>query len=489
MSAETTENHSPQCDKAVSANINSDSTNDFDNAERKRIVRKIDWHILPLVTLLYCLSFLDRGNIGNAKIAGMAANAHLVGLRYNFVAAVFFVPYALAEIPSNILLKFVRPSRWIPFITVVWGLIMTLMCLCKTYEDLIVARVFLGLAEAGLFPGISFYLSIWYRRCDLSSRIAIFFSAATIAGACGGLLAYLRFCIEKMEGIGGLHGWQWIFGIEGMTTVLCSILAFMYMPDYPDSATFLTKMQRTHHMQVLREDAQGLATHFDMKFVWQALFDYKSWVQVGAYMGNVVTMYALALFLPTIIKDMGLAKADAQLLTIPPFVCGCISTILIGLLSDRISLRGPFIICGSTVGLIGCTILYSQKAPGPSYFGTCLLAIGIYPTIPVNISWAMGNAGGEVKKGVVVAMIVGAANLGGICASFVYTTPPRFYIGHGIMMGWLGLSIICALLAMWNFRRLNLKKEEECRAKSIDESRSAEFAEMGSESPLFRFSF
>ncbi|KAL1722934.1 major facilitator superfamily domain-containing protein [Schizophyllum commune] len=462
MSAETTENHSPQYDKAVSANINSDSTNDFDNAERKRIVRKIDWHILPLVTLLYCLSFLsvfaiiERDPTGNAKIAGMAANAHLIGLRYNFVAAVFFRShrmsrpyghsYEFSPNARNILLKFVRPSRWIPFITVVWGLIMTLMCLCKTYEDLIVARVFLGLAEAGLFPGISFYLSIWYRRCDLSSRIAIFFSAATVAGAFGGLLA---FCIEKMEGIGGLHGWQWIFGIEGMATVLCSILAFVYMPDYPDSATFLTKMQRTHHMQVLREDAQGLATHFDMKFVWQALFDYKSWVQVGAYMG----------------------------------------TILIGLLSDRISLRGPFIICGSTVGLIGCTILYSQKAPGPSYFGTCLLAIGIYPTIPVNISWAMGNAGGEVKKGVVVAIIVGAANLGGICASFVYTTPPRFYVGHGIMMGWLGLSIICALLAMWNFRRLNLKKEEECRAKSIDESRSAEFAEMGSESPLFRFSF
>ncbi|KAI4520801.1 MFS general substrate transporter [Schizophyllum commune Loenen D] len=445
----------PSDDKEVTVNVESVSVSSFDEAEYKRIVRRVDWHLLPLVTLLYFLSYLDRGNIGNAKIAGMAADAHLDGLKYNILAAVFFVPYALAEIPSNILLKLVRPSRWIPFIMVAWGLIMTLMCLCKTYHDLIIARVFLGLAEAGLFPGISFYLSMWYRRCDLSSRIAIFFSAATISGAFGGLLA---FCIEKMEGIGGLHGWQWIFGLEGMATVLCAIAAFFFMQDashiplkyifvadlgldqYPDSATFLTETQKMRLLQTLREDTQGAATHFDMKFVWQALCDYKSWVQVFIYMGNAVAATALSLFLPTIMQDLGLANADAQLLTIPPFVCGCISTILIGFLSDRLNLRGPFIVCGSVVALVGCIILYTQSAPGPSYFGTFLVAIGAYPTIPLNISWAMSNAGGEVKKGVVVAMIVGSANLGGICASFAYTTPPRFYVGHGIIMGWLGLS-------------------------------------------------
>ncbi|KAI5897004.1 MFS general substrate transporter [Schizophyllum commune H4-8] len=484
---QTNAENGPTDGKGTIVNVESVSVSSFDEAEHKRIVRRVDWHLLPLVTLLYFLSFLDRGNIGNAKIAGMAADAHLDGLKYN-LAAVFFVPYALAEIPSNILLKLVRPSRWIPFIMVAWGLIMTLMCLCKTYHDLIIARVFLGLAEGGLFPGISFYLSIWYRRCDLSSRIAIFFSAATIAGAFGGLLARVKFCIEKMEGVGGLHGWQWIFGLEGMATVLCSIAAFFLMQDYPDSVTFLTETQKIRLLHTLREDTQGAATHFDMKFVWQALRDYKSWVQVFTYMGNAIAATALSLFLPTIIEDLGLADADAQLLTIPPFVCGCISTILIGLLSDRLNLRGPFILSGSVIALAGCIVLYTQNAPGPSYFGTFLIAIGAYPPIPLNISWAMSNAGGEVKKGVVVAMIIGSANLGGICASFVYITPPRFYVGHGIIMGWLGLSILCSLFAMWNFKRLNREKEGICQEKHIDESRSAEFAEMGSESPLFRFS-
>jgi len=182
-------------------------------AERNRLLRKIDLHILPFVSLLYLLSFLDRANIGNAKIAGMAVDAHLTGLKYNVIAAVFFIPYALAEVPSNIALKLIRPSRWIPSIMIAWGLVMTLMCLCKTYKSLIIARVFLGLAESGLFPGVTFYLSLWYRRQDVAKRIAIFFSAATIAGAFGGILA---FGIEKMEGIGGLHGWQWIFCLEGI---------------------------------------------------------------------------------------------------------------------------------------------------------------------------------------------------------------------------------------------------------------------------------
>jgi len=98
-----------------------------------------------------------------------------------------------------------------------WGLVMTLMCLCNTYHELIIARTILGLAESGLFPGVTFYLSLWYRRREVASRVAIFFSAATVAGAFGGLLA---FAIEKMEGIGGLHGWQWIFCLEGLATML-----------------------------------------------------------------------------------------------------------------------------------------------------------------------------------------------------------------------------------------------------------------------------
>jgi len=451
---------------------------------RAKILRKLDVHLLPFVSLLYLLSFLDRANIGNAKVAGMAKDADLTGFHYNTIAAVFFIPYALAEVPSNIALKLVRPSLWIPSIMLAWGLVMTLMCLCNTYHELIIARIFLGLAEAGLFPGITFYLSVWYRRRDVAFRVAIFFSAATVAGAFGGLLA---FAIEKMEGIGGLHGWQWIFCLEGLATMIAAFASYFFMHDYPETAGFLSETERAQIVYMLKEDSQDLATQYDRKFVWQAMKDYQTYVQIGIYIGLLIPVYAIALFTPTIVQELGFTAAQAQLLTIPPFVCGCIATIGVGYLSDKYSMRGPFIIGSCFVALIGYIVLYTQSAPGAGYAGAVLAAVGVYPTIAVDLAWAGSIAGGDTRKGVVIAMVIGLGNLGGICSSFIYITPPRFFIGHGTIMGWLSLSIILSVFAMWDYNRINKKRDAYCAREGIDASRRAEFRDMGSESPLFRY--
>ncbi|KAF8070071.1 major facilitator superfamily domain-containing protein [Lyophyllum atratum] len=451
--------------------------------EYKKILRKLDIHLLPFVSLLYLLSFLDRANIGNARIAGMAVDAHLDGLKYNVVAAVFFIPYAFAEVPSNICLKLFRPSIWIPSIMVAWGIVMTLMCLCNTYEGLIAARIFLGVTEAGLFPGITYYLSLWYRRRDVAVRIAIFFSAATVAGAFGGILAY---GIEHMEGIGGLHGWQWIFCLEGILTVLVATAAYFYMHDYPATAKFLTTVERQTVIAMLKEDCQGQATHYDRKFVWQAMTDYKTYMQMGIYCGLLLTVYAIALFAPTIVKELGFSAAQAQLLTVPIFVAGCITTVLFGWLSDKYVLRGPFVVGSILLSMIGFIVLYTQEKPGVAYTGAVLAAMGAYPTIAIDLAWAGSSVGGDTRKGVVIAMVVGTGNLGGVCSSFVYITPPRFHIGHGTILGWLGLSVVLSLIAMWDYNRLNKQKIALCAREGIDESRRDEFKDMGNESPLFR---
>ncbi|KAN0091268.1 Major facilitator superfamily domain containing protein [Tylopilus felleus] len=458
-------------------------------AERARLLRKLDLHVLPIVSLLYLLCFLDRSNAlchlsGNAKVAGMAADLHLVGLRYNTAAAVFFILYSLAEIPSNIVLKLFRPSRWIPTIMVAWGLVMTLMCLVNTYNGLIAARVFLGLAEAGLYPGVNYYLARWYPRSDRGLRVAIFFSAATLAGAFGGLLAY---AIEKMEGIGGLHGWQWIFCLEGIATTTIAFGAFFFMHDYPETASFLTETERRNLVALLKDDTQSLATHYDFQFVLQALKDYKSYVQTGIYTGLLLTVYAIALFTPTIIDELGFSAANAQLLSVPPFVVGCVCTILVGVFSDRQKIRGPYVIAGASVSLVGYIILYTQSTASASYVGTVLAAAGVYPTIAVAITWASSNAGGDLKRGVVIAMVNGMGNLGGICSSFVYIDPPRFHIGHGTIMGWLSFSILLSVFAMWDYNRINKQKEEQCRKEGITEERRGEFRNIGDQSPLFRY--
>lgn len=366
---------------------------------------------------------------------------------------------------------------------VAWGLVMTLMCLVNSYAGLLVARLFLGLAEGGLFPGVTYYLSLWYPRANQPSRVAIFFSAATVAGAFGGILA---FGIEKMEGIAGLHGWQWIFCLEGIVTVVAAVLAYFYMHDYPETARFLTPAERDRVIQMLKE-GQDFATHFEWRFVWDALRDYKTYVQIGIYMGLLIPVYAISLFTPTIVNNLGYTAAHAQLLTVPPFVAGCIVTIVVGFLSDRYKLRGPFIICGAFVSLIGYIVLYTQTAPGKAYVGAILAAVGVFPTIAVDLAWAGGNAGGDVKRGVVIAMVIGIGNLGGICSSFIYYNPPRFHVGHGTIMGWLSLSILLSTFAMFDYYRLNKRKEELCKREGIDESRKNEFRHLDDKSPLFRY--
>ncbi|KAG9313544.1 major facilitator superfamily domain-containing protein [Chiua virens] len=452
--------------------------------EYVKILRKVDWHILPLVSLLYLLSFLDRSNVANAKVAGMATDLNLVGLKYNTAAAIFFIPYCLGQIPSNVVLKVFRPSIWIPTIMVAWGVVMTLMCLVKTYQGLLVARVFLGLAESGLFPGVTYYLSLWYPRAERAKRIAIFFSAATVAGAFGGILAY---AIEKMEGVGGLHGWQWIFCLEGIVTVLIAFAGFFVMYDYPNTASFLTETERSYLVNVLRADSQHLATHFDFRFVLQALKDYKTYMQFGIYIGILVPGYALTLFMPTIINELGFSAANAQLLSVPPFVAGCISTILFGIHSDMNKRRGPYVVAAAFISLVGYIVLYTQTKAGASYVGAVLAAIGAFPPIPIILAWASANAGGDVKRGVALAAVIGFGNLGGICSAFIYLDPPRFHIGHGTNMGWLGLSILMSSFAMWDYSRINKEKERTCLEHGITEDRREEFRDFGDKSPLFRY--
>ncbi|KAG1758818.1 MFS general substrate transporter [Suillus occidentalis] len=452
--------------------------------ERARILRKLDWHLLPFVSLLYMLSFLDRANVGNAKVAGMSKDLHLIGFRYNIAAAVFFILYSFAEVPSNIALKLFRPSRWIPAIMIAWGLVMTLMCLVDSFRSLVVARLFLGLTEAGLFPGVTYYISLWYPRSEQSKRIAIFFSAATVAGAFGGLLAY---GIEHLEGVRGLHGWQWIFLLEGIATLLIACLSFFFMHDYPETAKFLTETERAYVIDMLKQDANNLATHYHFRFVLQAMKDYKTYIQVLIYMGLLVPVYAIALFTPTIINELGYSATHAQLLSAPPFIAGCITTILVGVYSDKYQIRGPFIIGGAFVSIVGYILLYCGRRVGVSYAGTCLAAIGVYPTIAVDLAWAGSNAGGDLKRGVVIAMVIGLGNLGGICSSFIYIDPPNFHIGHGTIMGFLFLSILLSLFAMWDYDRLNKKKEVQCQAEGLTNSRRNEFQDMGDASPLFRY--
>ncbi|KAI9047020.1 hypothetical protein LZ554_009094 [Drepanopeziza brunnea f. sp. 'monogermtubi'] len=174
----------------------------------KALVRKLDLKLLPPLTLLYLLSFLDRSNIGNARIEGLTTDLNITGNQYLFTLTIYFIGYVLFEIPCNIILKRTTPRFWLPTLMLAWGIVANLLGVTQNLAGFLAARFFLGVTESGLFPGVVFYLSMWYKRTEVHYRVALFFSAASLAGAFGGILA---FGIAKMDDVGGYEGWRWIF--------------------------------------------------------------------------------------------------------------------------------------------------------------------------------------------------------------------------------------------------------------------------------------
>lgn len=184
---------------------------------------------------------------------------------------------------------------------------------------------------------------MWYRRHECGLRMAIFFSAATAAGAFGGLLA--RGFME-MRGVGGLAGWQWIFILEGMLTFVVALIAYKLMYDYPDTAKFLNEDERSEIVRRLEQDRSSLADEFDMRYFWDALKDWKIWVHMLITFQVYTGLYSYSLFLPTIVNDLGYGYSPqvSQLMTVPPYIVACFFCIGAGWLADRLQTRGVFMI-------------------------------------------------------------------------------------------------------------------------------------------------
>jgi MFS family permease len=192
-----------------------------------KLMRKIDFRVIPFLIILYLLAFLDRVNIANAKSFSLAQDLSLDGVKYNTVLTVFFIPYVVFEIPSNIFLKRFSPRIWLSTLVIGFGLVSIFQGLTQNYSGIIATRFFLGLFECGMFPGCFYLISMWYKREEAQKRYSLFFSSTTLAGAFGGLLAS---AIGKMDGLRGYHGWRWIFILEGVLTTVVGILFLFTFP-------------------------------------------------------------------------------------------------------------------------------------------------------------------------------------------------------------------------------------------------------------------
>ncbi|CAH0015258.1 unnamed protein product [Clonostachys rhizophaga] len=459
----------------------------FSLGDTKKLIRKCDKYLLPFLSVLYLLSFLDRTNIGNAKLANMEPALGMSGLDYNIAVAVFFPFYVAAEIPSNMAMKRWRPSIWIPSIMVAWGIVTTLLGIVHNFPGLLAARCALGIAEGGLFPGITYYISLWYRRHECGLRMAIFFSAATAAGAFGGLLA---FGIMKMEGMANLHGWQWIFIIEGLLTFIVAIIAYFAMYDYADTAKFLNDDEKREIVRRLEEDRSVLSDRFDMKFMWQAFTDWKIYVHMLITIGIYTPLYSISVFMPTVVKSLGYTAETAQLMTVPPYIAACLCTIAGGYLADRHGQRGIYMIFFCLVAILGFALLAGVQNNGVKYLGCFLITCGIYPNVPGGVAWNGNNIGGSLKRGVGIAMHVGFGNLGGTISAFAYLPKdaPHYRPGHLLLMSTTTMSCLLCIFMTLYLRRENKRRDAANKApESYTRQEKEVEADNGDNATFFRY--
>ncbi|KAJ4357778.1 High-affinity nicotinic acid transporter [Didymosphaeria variabile] len=378
----------------------------------RKLITKIDLHVIPFLCIMYLLAFLDRVNIANANVFGLSTELGLVKTKYNNALVIFFVPYILFEIPSNIVLKKLKPRVWLSICMFGFGLVTMLQGLVQDYSGLLATRFFLGVFETGMFPGAFYLIGMWYRRKEAQKRYSFFFSSTTLAGAFGGLLAS---AIGKMDGMRGYAGWRWIFILEGTLTCVVSFFFFFLLPNFPEEVKWLTDEERDFVQARLRIDQGRSARERPIKLadVGRVFKDPKIIVGGFMYFGLIVPAYGYAYFSPAIIQSYGYSKIQTQLHSVPPWAAAFGFAMTVAWFSDRLKHRFLFCIFPICVAIAGFAILISvHNNRELQYAALFLVAMGCYTAMPVIVCWFNMNLGGHHRRAIGSAWQVGFGNIG-----------------------------------------------------------------------------
>ncbi|CAG8180847.1 unnamed protein product [Penicillium salamii] len=327
----------------------------FDKAAESKLRLKIDLYIVPTVAVMYLFCFIDRANIGNAKLAGFNKDLGLVNYDYNAVLSVFFISYIIFEIPSNIMCKWVGPGWWLPGITLGFGICSVATAFVHDIHSASGVRFLLGMFEAGLLPGIAYYLSRWYRRSELAFRLSLYIVMAPLAGAFGGLLAS---GILKLDHFGGLRTWRMIFAIEGIVTIGIGMIAFFTLTDRPETARWLTQEEKDLAVARVKSERVGtteVLDKLDMTKTLRGIFSPVTITTSFVFLLNNITVQGLGFFAPTIVQTIypDASVISQQLHTVPPYVVGGFFTLLFPYLSWRFDNRMVFFVVSPPLMITG----------------------------------------------------------------------------------------------------------------------------------------
>ncbi|SPO03597.1 probable MFS transporter [Cephalotrichum gorgonifer] len=470
----------------------------IDPEAERRVRKKIDLMIMPIICILYLFCFIDRANIGNARLAGLEKDLGMKGYDYNATLSVFYISYILCEIPSNVLCKLVGPGWFLPILTILFGSCSLANGFVKTVPQAMAVRFLLGIFEAGMFPGIAYYLSRWYRRSELTFRLACYVTASPLAGAFGALLAS---AILTMDSIGGsIHRWRMIFVIEGLVTIGLGIIGLVILTDSPATARWLTPDEKELAESRVRSERVGQSKVLDKIDKVKLIKGVTSPVTISLaamFFFVNITVQGFSVFAPTIIGTLFSEKTtiQKQLLTAPPYLLGSIFTLVLPFLSWRMDTRQIFMILGAPTGIIGYIIFLATDKDDATvrYFATFLIASAVSSYGAFCSGQASANVVSDTARSSAIGFMVMVGNLGGLVStwSFLPMDAPNYPIGNGLNLASQASILAIAVGMMFWMKRDNRRRDErheeaEAEAKLREMSKS-EIEDLDWQHPYFRW--
>ncbi|KAK7060299.1 hypothetical protein VNI00_001064 [Paramarasmius palmivorus] len=442
----------------------------FDPKAEARLRTKIDLFVIPTVSLLYLFCFIDRANIGNARLAGFERDLNLSGYDYNRVLTIFYISYIIFEIPSNMACKWIGPGWYLPAISLGFGIVSICTAFVHNIHAASGVRFILGIFEAGMMPGIAYYLSRWYRRSELAFRLGLYIVMAPLAGAFGGLLAS---AILKLDHFGGLREWRMIFAIEGIITCGLSLIAFFTVTDRPSTAIWLSEEEKELAIARVKSERVGQSEVLDKLDVTKTLRGLLSPVTLITsfiFLLNNITVQGLAFFLPTIVRTIypNDSVISQQLHTVPPYIVGGFFTVFFPLLSWRFDRRNIFFILAAPLLMVGYTMFLASRDPQVRYGATFLIASGAFIFGPLCNAQVSANVVSDTARSSAIGMNVMMGNIGGLIStwSFLPFDGPDYHIGNGLNLATSSTTLLIAIgLMFWmwadNRRRTNRDVDTE----------------------------
>ncbi|KAJ2895954.1 hypothetical protein MKZ38_006000 [Zalerion maritima] len=463
----------------------------LDPKAESRLRLKIDLYIVPTVSMLYLFCFIDRANIGNAKIAGFGEDLGLEGYDYNKILSTFYISYILMELPSNIICKWVGPGWFLPATSFLFGVASLGTAFVNTVPQACVVRFILGIFEAGLMPGIAYYLSRWYRRAELAFRLALYIVMSPLAGAFGGLLAS---AILSMDSFGSLTRWRMIFAIEGTITMGLSLIAFFTLTDRPSSARWLTAEEKELALARVKSERVGqteVLDKMDKKKLKRGIFNPVVLGTASIFLLNNITVQGLAFFAPTIVRSIYPDKTtiQQQLWTVPPYVVGAFFTVLFPFLSWRMDKRQIFFILSAPMMMIGYIMFLASPDNQVRYGATFLIASSAFALGPLTSAQVAANVVSDTARSAAIATNVMVGNVGGLISTWSYLSfdAPDYHIGNGLNLATSGTTLVLSILMYIYMFRNNKKREKKNVEEELAGMSEGDIQDLDWKHPAFRW--